>query len=277
MEGRRISAPLAILALVAVAAVGWAGFRYASLRSGPPAAGVATGEKPIVRLLSTPSAVPTFSMRDLDGRTISSDSLRGKVTIINFWATWCPPCRAEIPDLIALQEKYRGQVQVIGVSQDEVGPDAVRQFATEQRMNYPIVMSTPELEKIFTGVYALPTSFIVDRTQQIVQKHVGMLNASTTEAETRYLAGLDTNVSVEHVEDETKAMIRNAAQATKIPGVDLDKLSPAAKAAALKQLNTDTCTCGCGLTLAACRINDPGCNISLPLAQKIAAEAALHQ
>ena len=142
-------------------------------------------------------------------------------------------------------------------------------------MNYPIVMSTPELEKIFTGIYALPTSFIVDRTQQIVQKHVGMLNASTTEAETRYLAGLDTNVSVEHVEDETKAMIRNAAQATKIPGVDLDKLSPAAKAAALKQLNTDTCTCGCGLTLAACRINDPGCNISLPLAQKIVAEAAL--
>jgi thiol-disulfide isomerase/thioredoxin len=277
MEGRRVSAPLAIVALVAVAAVGWAGFRYANLRSGPQAAPAATGEKTTVRLLSTPTAVPTFSMRDIDGRTISSDSLRGKVTIINFWATWCPPCRAEIPDLIALQEKYRDQVQVIGVSQDEVGPDAVRQFATEQHMNYPIVMSTPELEKIFTGIYALPTSFIVDRTQQIVQKHVGMLNAATTEAETRYLAGLDTNVSVEHVEDETKAMIRNAAQATKIPGVDLDKLSPAAKAAALKQLNADTCTCGCGLTLAACRINDPGCNISLPLAQKIAAEAALHQ
>jgi thiol-disulfide isomerase/thioredoxin len=202
---------------------------------------------------------------------------RGRIALVNLWATWCPPCRAEIPDLIALQEKYRDQVQVIGVSQDEVGPDAVRKFAAEQHMNYPIVMSTPELEKIFTGIYALPTSFIVDRTQQIVQKHVGMLNAATTEAEARYLAGLDTNVTVEHVEDETKAMIRNAAQATKIPGVDLDKLSPAAKAAALKQLNADTCTCGCGLTLAACRINDPGCNISLPLAQKIAAEAALHQ
>jgi thiol-disulfide isomerase/thioredoxin len=277
MQDRRVSAPLAVVALVAVALVGWAGFRYASLRSGPQSAPAAPGEKLTVRLLSTPTAVPSFSMRDLDGRTISSDSLRGKVTIINFWATWCPPCRAEIPDLVALQEKYRDQLQVIGISQDEVGPDAVRKFATEQHMNYPIVMSTPELEKIFTGIYALPTSFIVDRTQQIVQKHVGMLNASTTEAETRYLAGLDTNVQVEHVEDETKAMIRNAAQATKIPGVDLDKLSPTAKAAALKQLNTDTCTCGCGLTLAACRINDPGCNISLPLAQKIAAEAALHQ
>ena len=153
-------------------------------------------------------------MRDLDGHAISSDSLRGKVTIVNFWATWCPPCRAEIPDLIALQEKYRDQLQVIGVSQDEVGPEAVRRFAAEQHMNYPIVMSTPEIEKIFTGIYALPTSFIVDRTQQIVQKHVGMLNASTTEAEARYLSGLDTNVSVERVEDETKALIKNAAQAT---------------------------------------------------------------
>jgi len=143
-------------------------------------------------------------------------------------------------------------------------------------MNYPIVMSTPELERIFTGIYALPTSFIIDRDAQVVQKHVGMLNAETTEGETRLLAGLSVNATVEYVEDETKALIRNAAQATKIPGVDLDSLSPAARAECLKQLNTDHCTCGCNLTLAACRINDPTCSISLPLAQKIAAAAA-HQ
>ena len=138
-------------------------------------------------------------------------------------------------------------------------------------MNYPIVMSTPELERIFTGIYALPTSFVIDRNAQIVQKHVGMLNAATTEGETRLLAGLSVDATVEYVEDETKALIKNAAQATKIPGVDLDGLSPAAKAAALTQMNADHCTCGCALTLAACRINDPTCSISLPLAQKIAA------
>jgi thiol-disulfide isomerase/thioredoxin len=259
-------------AIVAAVAVGWGVARYLRNVQGETSSG-GTGEKLTLRLLTTPMPVPAFTVHDLDGRTISSESFRGKVTIVNFWATWCPPCRAEIPDLIALQNKYRDQLQIIGVSQDETGPEVVRQFATEQRMNYPIVMSTPELERIFTGIYALPTSFIIDRDVQIVQKHVGMLNAATTEGETRLLAGLSVDATVEYVEDETKALIRNAAQATKIPGVDLDSLSPSAKTAVLTQLNADHCTCGCTLTLAACRINDPSCSISLPLAQKIAANA----
>ena len=99
-----------------------------------------------------------------------------------------------------------------------------------------------------------------------------MLNAATTEAEMRSLAGLDVDTVVERVDaiDETKQMIKDAAQATKIPGVDLDGLSPTARAAALERLNAETCTCGCRLTLAACRINDPTCSISLPLAKKVA-------
>jgi hypothetical protein len=134
-------------------------------------------------------------------------------------------------------------------------------------------MSTPELEATFTGIYALPTSFIVDRDLRIVQKHVGLLNPAVTEGETRLLAGLSVDAKVEYVEDETKALIRNAAQATKIPGIDLDRLTPEARTAVLTKLNAESCTCGCGLTLAACRINDPSCSISLPLAQKIAAAA----
>ena len=261
------------VSIVAAAAIGWGSARYIAGRrsaGGPPG----PSEKLTLRFLNNPTALPSFTARDLDGRTISSDSWRGKVTIVNFWATWCPPCRAEIPDLIALQDKYRDQLQVIGISQDETGVDVVRKFAADQHMNYPIVMSTPALERIFTGIYALPTSFIVDRDARIVIKHVGMLNALTTEAETRSLAGLSVNASIEYVDDEVKAMIKNAAQATKIPGIDLDALSPTAKAAALERLNADTCTCGCGLTLAACRINDPTCSISLPLAQKIAADVA---
>jgi thiol-disulfide isomerase/thioredoxin len=222
-------------------------------------------------LLENPQKLPAFAMRTIDNKPIAAETLRGKVLIVNFWATWCPPCRAEIPDLIALQDKYRDQLQIIGVSQDEGPVDAVRKFAAEHQMNYPIVMTTPEIEKVFAGIYALPTSFIIDRESRIVQKHVGMLNASTTELETRYLAGLETNVKVQYVEDEKKTLIKNAAQATKIPGIDLDKLTPAARAACLQRLNTENCTCGCMLTLAACRINDPTCSISLPLAQKIAA------
>jgi thiol-disulfide isomerase/thioredoxin len=273
VNSRRLFLPVA---LVVAIAVGWGVARYVRTLQGPgsaTAAPGASGEKLALRLFSTPMPVAAFTVHDLDGKAISSDSLRGKVTIVNFWATWCPPCRAEIPDLIALQDKYRDQLQIIGVSQDETGPEIVRKFAADQHMNYPIVMTTPEIERIFTGIYALPTSFVIDRNAQIVQKHVGMLNAETTEGETRLLAGLSVNATVEYVEDETKALIKNAAQATKIPGVDLDKLSPAAKTAALTQMNADHCTCGCNLTLAACRINDPTCSISLPLAQKIAAAA----
>ncbi|MGB7220252.1 MAG: redoxin domain-containing protein [Vicinamibacterales bacterium] len=267
-------------ALIAAAIVTLAGVLFwVGTRTVRRPDGAAPAGPVMLRLFSTPTAVAHFTARDLDGQTITAASLRGKVTIVNFWATWCPPCRAEIPDLIALQEKYRGQLLVIGISQDEETADFVKQFALAQHINYPIVMSTPELEKVFPGVYALPTSFIIDREGLVVQKHVGLLDPVTTELETRYLAGLDVNTTIERVEadEANRKLIKDAAQATKIPGLDLDMLSPAARAACLQRLNSDTCTCGCGLTLAACRINDPGCGISLPLAEKIVQEAAKAQ
>jgi hypothetical protein len=101
---------------------------------------------------------------------------------------------------------------------------------------------------------------------------VGALNAAVTEQEARSLSGLPTNASIEYVEDSNKALIKNAAQATKIPGIDLEKLSPANRKLVLQKLNADNCTCGCGLTLAACRINDPSCGVSLPIAQKLVAD-----
>jgi thiol-disulfide isomerase/thioredoxin len=194
---------------------------------------------------------------------------KGKVVLINFWATWCPPCRQEIPDLVALQAKYPDHLQVVGVSQDSGSPEAVGRFAAAHHINYPIVMSTPEIERLFPNVYALPTSFLIDRDGRIAQKHVGLLNASLTEVEARSLAGLDVDTRVEFVEDEQKVRLENAAQANKIPGIDLAPLSPEKKARALQQLNTEHCTCGCGLTVAQCRVDDPSCTVSLPLAQRI--------
>ncbi|MFN2456508.1 MAG: TlpA disulfide reductase family protein, partial [Pyrinomonadaceae bacterium] len=116
----------------------------------------------------------------MDGRPIATAALRGKVVIINFWATWCPPCREEIPDLVALQTKYKDQLQIIGISQDSGSVEDVRQFAKAHGMNYPTVMSTPEIEKLFPGVYALPTTFILDREGRLAQRHIGLLNASRT-------------------------------------------------------------------------------------------------
>jgi hypothetical protein len=130
-------------------------------------------------------------------------------------------------------------------------------------------MDTPELERMFTNIHALPTSYVIDREGRIAQRHVGMLNASLTETETRVLAGLDTNVSVEYREDQDKVKLENAAQANKIPGVDLSKLTPAQRTKVLQTLNSEECGCGCGQTLAQCRIEDPNCTVSLPAAEEL--------
>ena len=199
-----------------------------------------------------------------------SRSLKGKVVLVTFWATWCPPCREEIPELVALQEKYREKLVIIGISEDEVPPAEVRSFAAAARINYPVAMTTPEVRKIFRGVTALPTTFVIDAEGRIVQKHVGMLNAAQTELETRVLSGLDTTTTVERIDDADKVRLKNAAQATEIPGIELKGLPVATRTAIIKALNGEDCSCGCGLTVAECRINDPSCSVSLPLAKTIA-------
>jgi thiol-disulfide isomerase/thioredoxin len=269
MSGRRVFVGalclLAAAALVAVM-VGFARRAETDLARAP-----ATGS---VKLLKDRVAVAPFTAVDLEGRPVSTAALRGKVVIVNFWATWCPPCREEIPDLIALQAKYKDHLQIIGISQDSGSLEDVRRFAAEHRMNYPNVMSTPEIESRFPGVYALPTSFILDRDGRLAQKHVGLLNAAVTETETRSLAGLAPEVAVVYTDEEDKVRLANAAQANKIPGVDLSALPAERRAEVLKALNSEHCTCGCGLTLAQCRVDDPDCAVSLPLAQELVKKMA---
>ena len=251
----------------------WTATRYA--RAVEPAdAAPNDGERVTLRFFRNPAAAPTFIARDLDGREVSTASWRGKVVIVNFWATWCGPCRAEIPDLVALQKKYQDRLQVIGISQDEAPPEVVKRFAAQYRVNYPVMMTTPEIDKMFPGISALPTSFIIDREARIVQKHVGMLRAAMTEMETRALAGLAVNASIEEV-DQTQGLklaLDNGAQAMTIPGVDLSVLPVAKRIEALQKLNGQPCTCGCDLTVARCRVDDPTCGVSLPLARQIVKE-----
>jgi thiol-disulfide isomerase/thioredoxin len=225
-----------------------------------------------VKFIKNPVAVPALTLKTLDGRTLTVKDLEGKVVLVNFWATWCPPCRAEIPDLIRLQEQYKDHLVIIGVSSDEGGSEMVSKFAAEYKMNYPIVMETPELTQAFPGVYALPTTFVVDTSMKIVQKHVGQIRPSQIELETRVLAKLDVNADIEYASDEAPVMLAKNAQATDVPGLKLDALGPEKKTAALKRLNAEMCGCGCGLTVAQCRINDPSCAVSLPTAEKIVKE-----
>jgi thiol-disulfide isomerase/thioredoxin len=268
---------LLLVLVVGGVLVTWAAARYArQVEAGHPESAVAAAEpaeteRVTLRFFRDPKPVPAFTAKDLDGRDVSPASLRGKVVIVNFWATWCGPCRAEVPDLVALQEKYKDSLQVIGISEDEAGVEVVRRFAAEHRINYPVVMMTPEIEKMFPGISALPTSFILDKESRVVQKHVGMLTARTTEYETRHLAGLPVNVSIEEVDQSQglKLNLENGAQAMTIPGIDLASLPPAKRIEALQKLNSQPCTCGCDLTVARCRVDDPTCGVSLPLARQI--------
>ncbi len=270
--GRALTLFLAVAgALLLVTGVKYA--RHGDATAGAETAG-ATGGGATLRFFKDPKTVPAFSASDLDGRRVSSDSWRGKVTIVNFWATWCPPCRAEIPDLVALQEKYRDHLQIVGVSEDEISPEQVKKFVVEHGINYPVVMTTSELSRLFPGVQALPTSFILDGDGRLVQKHVGMLTAERTEMETRALAGLPVSASIERVDQAQGLKLDNGALAMEIPGVDLAALSPAKRGEALQKLNSQGCTCGCDLTVARCRVDDPTCGVSLPLARQIVQQVA---
>jgi thiol-disulfide isomerase/thioredoxin len=272
---------LLLVAVIGAVLLTWAAARYARQFDGAPKEeiGVAAdaaegGERVTLHFFRNPATAPAFTVRDLDGRELSSASWRGKVVILNFWATWCPPCRAEIPDLVALQDKYRDQLVVIGISEDEGPPETVKQFAARHNVNYPIVMMTPEIEKMFPGISALPTSFILDRESRIVQKHVGMLTAQRTEYETRALAGLPVNASIEEVDQTQGLKLDNSAQLMTIPGIDLATLPAAKRTEALQKLNSTSCTCGCDLTVAKCRVDDPACGVSLPLAREIVKQIA---
>jgi len=257
---------LTLLGLVMVSAVVVAMVRYthrveAKLMTAAPTA--------TVKLLKERAQIAPLTATDVTGKPISTAQLRGKVVLINFWATWCPPCREEIPALIELQKKYKDHLQIIGIAQDSGSAEDVRRFMEAKGMNYPTVLSTAEIEKLFPGVYALPTTFVLDRDGRLAQKHVGLLNTAVTERETEALAGTNPALQIVYAEDEDKVRLANAAQANKIPGIDLSKLSPEKKAAALTKLNSEHCTCSCGLTLAQCRLDDPDCGVSLPLAQKL--------
>jgi len=268
--GRALTAVLVITGAVLI----WTGVRYARTGETPAGESARSGGRATLRFFRDPAVVPSFTANDLDGRSLTTGALKGKVVIVNFWATWCPPCRAEIPDLIALQEKYRDTLQVIGVSQDEIPAEQVKRFGADHGMNYPLVMSTPEIEKLFPGIHALPTSFIIDRDGRLVQKHVGMLNPQLTELETRSLAGLDVDASIERVDQSQGLSLANGAQALEIPGVDLASLSAAKRTEALQKLNAQGCTCGCDLTVARCRVDDPTCGVSLPIARQIVQQVA---
>lgn len=218
--------------------------------------------------------MPAFLVNDLDGNPVSTAAWKGKVVFINFWATWCPPCRAEIPVLIDLANRYKDRLQVVGVSVDDDDPAEVKQFAKQAGINYPIVMADRAIVAEYGGVAALPTLFVVNTDGNVVQKHEGLFSNALYEAEVRLLLGLPVDATIETFDDTGQIFLKNAVLATELPNVDFTGLNPEQKKAALKRMNSETCDCGCTLTLAQCRINDTSCPVSKKLAAQVVKEVA---
>jgi cytochrome c biogenesis protein CcmG/thiol:disulfide interchange protein DsbE len=122
---------------------------------------------------------PEFVLYTFDGNNLKMSDYRGKIVILDFWATWCPPCRKGIPDLIELQNEFKEDLVIIGISLDQPSTiGSLKSFIQEYGINYSIVFGTMEVAMAYGNIQAIPTSFVVNRDGEIVEKFVGLVPKS---------------------------------------------------------------------------------------------------
>lgn len=129
--------------------------------------------------LSQEKKAPDFSLKSVDGKTVKLSDYKNKVVLIDFWATWCPPCRRGIPDLIELQKEFKKDFVVLGISVDTDTKGDVPAFVKDYGINYTVVYGDNSTAKLFGGVSGIPTSFLIDKKGNIVDKHVGLVPKET--------------------------------------------------------------------------------------------------
>jgi peroxiredoxin len=140
-------------------------------RTSPPSAAAAPSS-------STPA--PAWTLKDVNGKTVSLSDFKGKVVILDFWATWCQPCLAEIPHFIELQNEFRDKgVTIVGLSVDSLIPSDVAKFASENGINYPIVMADEKTATAYGADQGVPTTIVIDRKGNVVAIHLGITDKET--------------------------------------------------------------------------------------------------
>ena len=127
-------------------------------------------------------AAPEFTLIALDGTEVTLRDFEGKVLFLNFWATWCSPCRQEIPGFLEIYDKYKDEgLEILGVSLDRQGPDVVKPFAEEMKITYPLVMANNEIMQAYQPGQYIPATIIIDREGNIHNKHVGYMDKAQVE------------------------------------------------------------------------------------------------
>lgn len=123
----------------------------------------------------TGQTAPDFVLKDIDGKTVKLSDFHGKAVVLNFWATWCPPCKTEMPWLVDLQQQYSPEgLTVVGVALDEAGDDEIAKFARDMKLNYPVLIGDDKTSDAYGSVQMLPTTFYIDREGKIVARVIGL-------------------------------------------------------------------------------------------------------
>lgn len=151
-------------------------------------AGCATKSAPAGETSLKPASerrmAPDFTLKDANGRSVKLSDYRGKVVLLNFWATWCGPCKIEIPWFVEFEDEYKDRgFAVLGVSMDEDGWDAVKPFVARAKVNYRILLGNDSVALLYGGVNSLPTSFLIDRDGKIATVHVGLISKGDYESD----------------------------------------------------------------------------------------------
>jgi peroxiredoxin len=174
-------------ALAAVAALALALLTFPMLTSNAGRSGVthvADAEMPENAVCSGEGAANyDFTLQGPSGETVTLADYRGQVVLLNFWGTWCPPCRVEVPAFVEVQEAYRDRgFVIIGVAVEDT-VEAVRSFASEMKVNYPLAMTQDDIEHAYGPIYGLPLSYFIARDGSICRKHFGELTRERVEQE----------------------------------------------------------------------------------------------
>ena len=119
---------------------------------------------------------PDFALKDVDGKVVHLSDYRGKVVLLDFWATWCGPCKIEIPWFEEFQREHSQGFAVLGVSMDDEGWDVVKPYLAKAKVNYRVMMGNDQTSQLYGGIDALPTTFLIDRAGKIAAVHVGLTN-----------------------------------------------------------------------------------------------------